>query len=186
MSVIEVKYDEIPEDIKLVIFDADHTLRVTKSGGICPNKLGDQKLLPFVSEAIMHLDGKGIDLGIATNQGGVACGYITELRAWDLMRELLNMLPVDIEHVKQSFYIDKDVEYTQFYPFDNRKPKPTMLEHIMIEAGKKPEETLFVGDGYSDKECAENARSRFCWSHHFFGWDSSLVAHNKFGYQYKG
>ena len=78
---------------KLIIFDADDTLRFcTVPGQPCPNKPGEWKLLPKVKEKLAEFDwgspleGK-IAYGIASNQGGVGVGYFSAEMAYQLLKE---------------------------------------------------------------------------------------------------
>jgi histidinol-phosphate phosphatase family protein len=155
---------------KLIIFDADDTLRFcTVPGQPCPNKPGEWKLLPKVKEKLAEFnwgspqEGKTA-YGIASNQGGVGVGYFSAEMAFRLLNDTF----------VAAFGFDPIPEVIQMCtprPEEAskcRKPKPGMLQRIMKYWQVKPTETLFVGDRESDKGTAENAGCDFMWAKDFF------------------
>src|SRR5215207_3304886 len=77
------------EDVRLIIFDADGTLRRTTVEGLpCPNRPSDWELIPGVAEYLAELRAARPDLvfGVASNQGGVGLGFL----ARDVAREMLD------------------------------------------------------------------------------------------------
>lgn len=158
---------------KLIIFDADGTLRRCKDPKqVCPNKPDEWELIPGVKEKIAALD--STVFGIASNQAGVALGYLTEEAAqkmlWDLYVEAFG---------PDTAYHPSQVRLCPHNPKDDcdcRKPKLGMLLDIMSVydevTGKSlgKHEVLYVGDMESDKEAAERAGVGFMWAWEFFGW----------------
>jgi D-glycero-D-manno-heptose 1,7-bisphosphate phosphatase len=152
---------------KLYIFDVDGTLRwTTIPGQPCPNRPGEWRLMPNVKETLSRLDWgpQGVMLGVASNQGGVALGYMTEAMARQLIEETI------IEAIgglpARTF-----IEICTCAPqvaCQCRKPKPGMLITIMRRAGVSRRDTLFVGDLDKDREAARRAGVRFLWAHEFF------------------
>ena len=65
-------------NIKLVIFDADGTLVKTKSGRTFRKTADDWEWLPGRLEKLQELRAQGKELAVATNQGGVAFGFLPE------------------------------------------------------------------------------------------------------------
>ena len=155
--------------VKLYIFDADGTLRVsTVPGQPCPNRPGEWALLPNVKEklATIKWGEGGARFGIASNQGGVGMKYFTEADARELLREM----------VAEAFgphAAAGAIELCPHSPFANcpcRKPKPLMLVRLMHRFNARRDETLFVGDHERDEEAARRAGVRFMWAHDFFDW----------------
>jgi len=158
--------------IKLIIFDADGTLRrTTVEGQPCPNKDGEWELMPGVKERLAEFDwGSPADgktaCGIVSNQAGVALGYLAAEMAGRLLYKMFvkafgfNPYPGDI-----LMCIHAPDEGCRC-----RKPAPGLLEDLMDMYGVQPQETLFVGDMDSDCEAATNAGCRFMWAKDFFGW----------------
>ena len=158
---------EIP--VRLYVFDADGTLRRTTVPGLpCPNAPGEWELVPGVKERLARIEwGEGgARFGVATNQGGVALGYLTLERA----RELL------VEMVVEAFGVRPppgSIEICAHAPHAGcacRKPEPLMLQRLMRRFGVSEDETLFVGDMDRDYEAARRAGARFLWARQFFGW----------------
>ena len=71
---------------RLIIFDADGTLRrCTVPGQPCPNRPGEWELIPGVRECLARLDWGQTCVAIASNQAGVALGYLTAQDAIDML-----------------------------------------------------------------------------------------------------
>ena len=159
------------KNYKLIIFDADDTLRYcTVKGQPCPNKPGEWELLPNVKAKLAEydwgspLEGK-VGYGIASNQGGVGMGYFKAEMAFQLLRDTFiaafgyEPKNVVIQMCTTKPHVDSI----------NRKPRPGMLNTLMAFWRVTPEDTLFVGDMQSDKETALNADCDFMWAREFFG-----------------
>ncbi len=155
---------------KLIIFDADGTLRwTTIPGQPCPNAPGEWRLMPNVKDKLRSIPwGRGGSrLGVASNQGGVALGYLTREGAHrlivDTLIEAIGYLPDDAA-----------IELCTCNPAEScacRKPVPGMLLNIMRHFRISPRDTLFVGDLDVDREAARRAGVAFRWARDFFGWD---------------
>jgi D-glycero-D-manno-heptose 1,7-bisphosphate phosphatase len=154
---------------KLVIFDVDGTLVSTKSGATFRKSADDWQWLPGRFERLRELKVQGIRLAVATNQGGVAFGF---MRREDILVELIKMcrevgippggLYICYSHPKGSLE-----EYRR--EDDRRKPGPGMLKEAMRDFEASPEETLFVGDMSDDAKAAYNAHCDFLPAAVFFG-----------------
>ena len=153
---------------KLIIFDVDGTLVRTKSGETFRQGADDWQWLPGRREKLHALKGQGIKLAVATNQGGVAFGYLQQI---DILRELTAMciegfiplggLYVCYTHPKATVSVYRADD-------DRRKPGPRMLQEAMNDFEADQHETLMVGDREEDKLAAENAGVAFAWAHDFF------------------
>jgi D-glycero-D-manno-heptose 1,7-bisphosphate phosphatase len=146
----------LPESVRLVIFDADGTLRrTTVDGKPCPHEPCEWELLPNVRETLRALGRRkvSIHLGVASNQDQVAYGHLTEKMAYRLLSEMffeavgrepedgaIRICPHALEVVCKC-----------------RKPAPGMLIDIMRKFGTAPAQTLFVGDAETDREAAQRA-----------------------------
>lgn len=152
---------------KLIIFDADGTLRWrTVEGQPCPNAPGEWKLMPNVKEVLAGME-DGIAYGIASNQAGVAYGYLNKKVAYRLL----------VDMFREAFGVWPSLGTIKLCPHPPdavgckcRKPKPQMLLMLMRRWQVRPSETLFVGDMESDQLAAENAGCDFMWAREFFGW----------------
>lgn len=156
-------------DNKLVIFDLDGTLRITKSGSVAPNTADDVVIPEEVQShiaIIRKLTRNSIFAG-ASNQGGVSFGMLTAMDAWHAAIETNSKLGQIMSHIELAFYHPKG-EYAYKYESQRqlRKPDIGMVFEIMNRYPSY-KDVLFVGDGKSDKECAERSNIDFMWAHEF-------------------
>ena len=152
---------------RLLIFDADDTLRrTTIAGKWCPDGPEEWELLPRVRDVLSAIswDRDGYSIGIASNQGGVAGGYLTRENA---NRLLVDMVVRAIGYLPLRNYI----ELCTCGPLANcqcRKPAPGMLLRILEQSGGPADQALFVGDSEEDREAAKRAGVDFSWAEDFF------------------
>ena len=153
-------------DIKLYIFDADGTLRqATIPGQPTPDHEGEWELLPNVKERLNKIlsEDENAMIGIASNQGGVELGYLSEQQARkllnDLYRELTGKIPP-----KGMVQLCPDFKE----PSECRKPKPGMLQEIIKYAGVSLDQAIFIGDHEDDRHADKNAGIEFVWATDFF------------------
>jgi len=152
---------------KLIIFDVDGTLTSTKSGATFRKSADDWQWLPGRLAKLQELDRQGVKLAIATNQGGVAFGY---LGALEIRHELMKMSKEGhITWVEMCFSHPKATIAAYQEDSPRRKPGAGMLLAILEASGEKPEDTLMVGDREEDEQAAKNAGVAFRWSRDFFG-----------------
>lgn len=160
------------DEYKLIIFDADGTLRrCTVLGQPCPNDIDEWELIPGVKEKLATFDWKNkVYFGIASNQAGVALGYMRELQAYALLYDMacaaLGGPAVTFRNIRMCPHAP-DAECAC------RKPRGGMLISLMVEFGVIPHETLFVGDMDTDLWAADDAGCDFMCAHEFFKgyWD---------------
>ena len=158
-------------DHKLIIFDADGTLRYcTVEGQPCPNRSDEWKLFDGVRDRLSEFswshpgEGSGTGYGIASNQGGVGAGYFTQDTATALLEDTF----------RKAFGFEAAPGTIQLCPHDPRsgcrcrKPRPVMLERIMDIYGVGPDDVLFVGDREDDRNAAASAGCDFQWAEDFF------------------
>jgi D-glycero-D-manno-heptose 1,7-bisphosphate phosphatase len=162
-----MRTSELIAGARLVIFDADGTLRrTTVPGQPCPHADGEWELIPGVAECLKSIDwvSLGVMVGVASNQDHVGYGLIEP----DLAHRLLHDM---IEEATAGALREPEIRFCPHRleePCDCRKPAPGMLLDIMRVRGIAPVETLFVGDSRVDEEAARAAGTRFSWAHHFF------------------
>ncbi|MFL5612042.1 MAG: HAD-IIIA family hydrolase [Gemmatimonadaceae bacterium] len=153
--------------VRLVIFDADNTLRrSTVAGQPCPHTDGEWELMPGVRECLTGIDwrGRGIRVAVASNQDHVGYGLIDAVMARRLLRAA-------IDAATSGAVSDPEIRFCPHRleePCGCRKPAPGMLLDIMRSVGVGSEATLFVGDAKVDAEAARRAGVRFSWAREFF------------------
>lgn len=158
--------------IRLYIFDKDGTLiDPGRTKNRPANTPDEQALLPGVAEKISILRKRSM-IAIATNQGGVAWGFISV----DQARRLVEDAAQKIGGVDAYAFCPHDSRAANS-PYANpvyaipctcRKPQPGMLLGIMKRLSVCSDETIFVGDSEDDRLAAEAAGCRFVWAKDFF------------------
>ena len=78
--------------VKVAFFDADSTLRVSRSGAPSADSSHDMVLLPAVARKIKTMAKKGYLIAIVSNQGGVHDGYVTQAIADSALRNTCRLL----------------------------------------------------------------------------------------------
>lgn len=150
------------------IFDMDGTL--TYKGPKEPEGWvrfpGEQMLLPNVAETCESLRAQGHTLAVASNQGGVAMGYLTEYEARALVSNAASMIGADFFEFCPYHPEGILPEYTR--DADCRKPRPGMILDILRKAGTPPEDAMYVGDRPEDETAASAAGVGFSWAADFF------------------
>lgn len=154
----------------LYIFDKDGTTHHGPQGRP-PNIIPEQRLAPNVADVCANLLAKGHTLAVASNQGGVAWGFMSYEQAESLVIEAARdigayswrMCPHDARASQSPTCV---AEYA--VACECRKPKAGMLLSIMRRNGFTPEQTTFVGDQESDRLAALEAGVTFVWAAQFF------------------
>lgn len=155
------------ETTKLVIFDADGTLRrCTVPGQPCPNKDGEWELMPGVKERLANT--AAARFAVVSNQGGVGLGHMAEDTA---VRLLTEMCDAAFPRGKGKLVHLLWCPHAPKAGCRCRKPSPLLLYQAMIEADALPSETMYIGDMESDREAAQRAGVPFAWAWQFFGWE---------------
>ena len=154
----------------LYIFDKDGTL-VGGAGNRPANIPEEQKLLPNVVQKISALKMAGHKIAIASNQGGVAWGFISSDQAENLVLDAAHKIG-GVDSYRFSPYDPKAQKKNPNSVFaqdhESRKPRAGMIISLMDELGYSPSETVMVGDMESDELAAEKAGCSFAWAKDFF------------------
>jgi len=160
-------FNSLPAQTRLLVFDADDTLRrTTVAGKPCPHAPGEWELLPGVRETLRRVDWRGgaLLLGVASNQDQIAYGHLSEAMARRLLCAMLieatgcAMLKAVIALCPHALELDCAC----------RKPQPGMLLSIMRAHRVTPAQTVFVGDAETDREAARRAGVAFIHARDFF------------------
>lgn len=153
------------ENLDLLIFDADGTLRRTLvPGQPCPRAPDQWELLPNVRETLSRFDWSRITFALASNQDQVGYGLFT----WTMAERLLR----DLAHAATSGACRDPVirfcAHRLEIACDCRKPAPGMLLDILRASGTPAVRALYVGDQDVDRRAAQSAGIRFAWARDFF------------------
>lgn len=148
----------------LLIVDADGTCRETTVPKQWYPKAPDEwRIRPGVKERLATIDWDKVGFGVASNQGGVFLGELSEAMARKLLVDMVKAaLPPDVVD-DRTFLPHMATGFLQLCPHDPRgvcscrKPMPGMLTRIMAWYDINPCRTLFVGNADTDRKAAENA-----------------------------
>lgn len=130
--------------VKIAFFDADSTLRVAPSGSVSANGPTDVAVLPLLVPQLKKLQSEGYLLAVASNQAGIAAGYVTFDTANGAIRFALSQL----SRLGVQFH------YYDFAEANNEDRKPDigmarrLQGKIEAELGRKVDwaNTIMVGD----------------------------------------
>jgi len=108
--------------VAVAFFDADSTLRVSKSGTPTANHAQDVNVLPFAATRIAELNEQGFLVAIVSNQGGVAAGYTSFETAEGALAFA----------AAQYAKLDSQIDYIDFADQKDgfRKPNTGMATHL--------------------------------------------------------
>ncbi|HVX40880.1 MAG TPA: HAD-IIIA family hydrolase [Gemmatimonadaceae bacterium] len=153
------------DDVDLIIFDADGTLRRTLvAGQPCPRAPDEWALLPNVRETLARIDWSRIAFALASNQDQVGYGLFSA----EMAARLLHDLARAATDGACTHPIVRFCPHRLEIACDCRKPAPGMLRDILRARGTPAARALFVGDAETDRLAAEAAGVRFAWARAFF------------------
>lgn len=157
-------------NMPLFIFDKDSTL-IAGLDNRPANTPAEQRVLPGVVEKLAALRAAGQLLAIASNQGGVAWGFLSYAQAAALLEDCAEK----VGGVAAWAFCPHDPRAAVRRPVSSyacecacRKPKPGLLHALMHQLGASPEDTFFIGDDVTDAQAAQAAGIHFVWAKDFF------------------
>jgi histidinol-phosphate phosphatase family protein len=157
------------ERYRLVVFDADDTLRqTTVPDKPCPHSPDEWTLKPGVEDLLRSVpwgEPSGPRVGVASNQDHVAYGLLSLEMAQRLLRDLAVAATGNMP-AQEALQL---CPHPRDAGCECRKPQPGMLLNIMEHYGVGPEDTLFVGNAEEDREAAARAGVTFMWAADLFG-----------------
>lgn len=174
--------------IKVAFFDADSTLRVSRSGAVTANNGKDVYLLPWVASNIARLNRDGYLVAIVSNQLGISQGRVSAAEAEAAL----------VFTAERISLLGGKVDYIDFAEFDDAKRKPAtgmalqlaglleetcacsvaLAQSMMIgdsaykkgEDGPSPDGRPADDFSNADRLFAENLGIAFYEPTDFFGW----------------
>ena len=139
----------------MIILDRDGVINIDSEGFIKTEH--EWRPLPGSLEAIVRLQLKGIPIAVATNQSGISRGLLTEEDLHGMHAKMNRLL------ITQG---GKAIEHIYYCPHDPseiclcRKPLPGMVQNILRDLQKRPEEAIMVGDSLRDIQAAQSCGVR--------------------------
>ncbi|MCL6548612.1 MAG: HAD family hydrolase [Alicyclobacillus sp.] len=146
---------------RAVILDRDGVINDNRRQ-VYVNSVADFELFPDAAAAIRLLNEAGFQVYVATNQGGVGLGYLTEQTLDEIHRHMLDLLS------RQGARI-ADIAVCTHAPragCECRKPKPGMLFQLQRRHGFDLTRSYMVGDRDTDIAAGRAAGTRTVWIDH--------------------
>jgi D,D-heptose 1,7-bisphosphate phosphatase len=146
--------------MKAVFLDRDGTLVVERGYITVPDAI---ELIPGAADAVIRLRQAGWKVFIATNQGCVAKGMITEEELGEIHFRLVSMLGAEGAEVDGIYCCPHHPEGTVpdfAIECDCRKPRPGLLERAAAEHDLDLADCVMIGDTMRDLEAARQAGAR--------------------------
>lgn len=138
-----------------VILDRDGVINDNRAT-IHVNRSADFVLLPAVGQAIRTLRAHGFAIMVATNQGGVGLGLMSERALAEIHQTMERQLAA------QGAYLDAIAVCTHRPRADCscRKPKPGLILSLQEAHGFDPAASVMVGDRETDVMAGQSAGLR--------------------------
>ena len=150
----------------LYIFDKDGTLVHNIDGERPANTLDEQKPFDDVLPKCQALIAQGHYLAVASNQGGVAFGFMSAAQAHIMVKGIADYIGATTYAVCVTHPNGRKKAAKRESRF--RKPQGGMIEYLMDAFGVLPAETVYIGDMDTDREAAEAAGVGFIDANTFF------------------
>jgi D-glycero-D-manno-heptose 1,7-bisphosphate phosphatase len=155
----------------LIIFDLDGTL-ITSYMDLPDRDYHTWEVLPGRRERLAELLVAGHQLGIATNQAGVAFGHVTEDEVYARLRDVLRALDLPADTPVRACFGHPKARLTRYRSAEQvrcRKPDGQMLREIMSQyPAAATEGVIYVGDRPDDEGAAQDAGVQFVPADVFF------------------
>jgi D-glycero-D-manno-heptose 1,7-bisphosphate phosphatase len=127
------------------------------------------RVLPGRREKLATLQAAGVVIAIATNQGGVAFGFVTESQVQRKLAAVLTALALPTDTHVAVCYSHPKAKVAQYRRDDpRRKPGGGMIRELSAATGVTLSDVLYVGDRPEDKQAAAAAGVSFRWAEDFF------------------
>lgn len=158
---------------KTLIVDRDNTLIEDQ---VYKNDFDKLVFLPGVLEALQQISKIGVNIVIATNQGGAALGKFTEENVRILHDEINRILisnEIKLFGAVYCLHHENAVE-AKNKGCECRKPKIGMLKKVKELTNNSHERTAMIGDSWRDESAASAFGISFFDSNTPDGWVSAI------------
>lgn len=152
------------------LFDIDDTL-ITGYLSRADKDYHTVEALPGRAERLRQLRAEGHQIGLVTNQGGIAFGYNSPADWERKLAAVLESLDLPATTPVACCFSDVRGKAPWNTPEDaaRRKPSGAMIGEVLAQIGASPAEAMFIGDRPEDQQAAAAAGVAFQWAHAFFG-----------------
>lgn len=135
--------------LALVLFDRDGTIVVDEPYNGDPRKV---EPVPGARVALDRLRGRGIDVGVVSNQSGIARGLLTHAQ--------VRAVNARVDELLGPFSGWWYCPHDDGAHCDCRKPAPGLLLRALRHFSVRPDRSAFIGDTVADVEAARAAGMR--------------------------
>lgn len=116
------------------------------------------RLLPGAAEAIARLNGEKIPVVVATNQSGIARGFITEAQYESVRARVDELLAVHGAKIDASYFCPHHPDISG--PCECRKPAAKMFRDAIRDFGVDPSRAAYIGDRWRDVAASKELGGR--------------------------
>lgn len=141
--------------VKLILLDRDGVLNEEVEGFVKSKE--ELKMIPGSAGAVARLKNAGLKVAVVTNQSVVGRGIINEAKLNEIHKELEKNIKAEGGGIDHIFYCT-DAPWNETV---RRKPNPGMIDEAMDMFGAGPDETVMIGDSYTDFQAAKAAGCGF-------------------------
>lgn len=138
--------------VRAVFLDRDGVINTCQSGKYV-NSVGDLEFIPGVLHAMRALAALPVHICVASNQGGVGLGFLSEQNLWDVTDYMTRVIVAAGGRVDAVYYCPHDPALG----CDCRKPKPGLLLRGLHALGADAANCWMVGDHETDLYAANGA-----------------------------
>ena len=148
-------------DKKLILLDRDGVINRDRPDSV--KSLAEFEMIDGSAEAIARLNRAGLKVAVVTNQAVVGRGIISLETLAAIHQEMARRLWAEAgARVDQIFFAaDAPALSGDWRQTPRRKPGPDMLREAMVYFNHSPEESLMIGDSYTDFQAASRANCDF-------------------------
>jgi D-glycero-D-manno-heptose 1,7-bisphosphate phosphatase len=155
----------------LYLFDLDDTLITGYMNSPSRNFWGWAPLRQR-RERLAELCAEGHEVGIVTNQAGVAFGHVTEADVSEKLTAVLVALDLPLSTPVRVCYAHPTaivLRYREPVQVARRKPSGAMIREVMrLLPEQAAQGVVYVGDRPEDEAAAADAGVAFAWAREFF------------------
>ena len=147
---------------KCLFLDRDGTINKFNSG--YNYKIEHVQLIPGVEKLLRKFCERGYKLAVITNQGGIGLGLYSESDVNAVNRYIDELLAPHGAKIDGYYFCPHNEKYGHGeykVHCSCRKPGNLLLERAINDFDADRQVSLFIGDNYTDKLCAEKSQIAF-------------------------
>ena len=147
---------------KCLFIDRDGTINKFNRG--YNYKIEHIQLIPGVDKLIAEFCKRGYKIVVITNQGGIACGIYTEEDVYAVNAHIASLLAPSGGRIDKVYFCPHHVQGIiegLNVECSCRKPGNLLLEQAIADFNADVSKSLFLGDNFTDMQCAQKSKVAF-------------------------